>query len=90
VGITTAVAGAMNDLQISLYPNPASERTLVESNGDAIEQVLVYDMMGHLVLDLAPNATKAELNVSGLSRGNYIVKVKVNENVEVRRMEVIR
>jgi hypothetical protein len=42
--------------------------------------------MGHLLIDAQPNAQKAELNVSGLSNGNYIVKVFVNETAKVKRL----
>jgi hypothetical protein len=90
VGFTTAVNGGLEDFNVMLYPNPASSVAMVASNGEAIQRVLVYDMMGHLLIDAQPNAQKAELNVSGLSNGNYIVKVFVNETAKVKRLEINR
>jgi hypothetical protein len=90
VGFTTAVAGGMDDFNVSLYPNPASSTAIVASNADVIQRVMVYDMLGHLLIDAQPNTTKTEINVAGLSNGTYIVKVLVNELVKVKRLEINR
>jgi hypothetical protein len=90
VGITTAIEGGLNEFNIVLYPNPATDRTVVESNGEPMQELIVFDVVGHKVMEMQVNAQRAELDLSGLSAGNYIVKVKVNESVLVKRLQVNR
>ena len=61
-----------------LYPNPATNSvTVVFPNASArAELLIVVDMAGRVVLDPVSVATgKAEINVSGLANGAYLVKL---------------
>lgn len=90
VGVTVGISNGLGEFHVTLYPNPAAGRTTVASNGDPIQQVMVYDLVGHLLIDLNPDAQKAEINISTLPVGNYVVKVKVDDAVQALRLEVTR
>ncbi len=62
------------------YPNPA-ESTLILSAQDAIERVVIYNMLGQKVFDRNISATTYELNVSDLATGAYFMKVSVNGQI---------
>jgi hypothetical protein len=61
----------------SYYPNPASDMLNLNSV-EVIEHVTIYNILGQQVIDRAVDATTAELNVSSLSTGTFIMKVTVN------------
>ena len=57
-----------------VYPNPTRDKVMVE--GDAIETVKVYNVLGQLVqMEQCGNASNVELHLNGLSAGVYTVEV---------------
>ena len=56
-----------------LYPNPARDYVYVDCEG--AERVLVYALDGQLLLSEEASGDHAEVPVSGLSRGVYLVRV---------------
>lgn len=71
-----------NDLQAKLFPNPNSGELNVVMNFTPANTVLeIYDIIGHLVLteNLVSGSTK--LNVSELTKGIYIVRIKNNKDL---------
>ena len=59
---------------VSVYPNPTKDKVMVE--GDAIETVKVYNVLGQLVqMEQCGNASNVELHLNGLSAGVYTVEV---------------
>ncbi|MCK5907138.1 MAG: T9SS type A sorting domain-containing protein, partial [Flavobacteriales bacterium] len=72
-----------NDLaaEFKVYPNPVVNETLYiePSNSRNISDVKLYNTNGQLVLSKAINSSnKTELNVSGLEKGQYILKVETD------------
>ena len=66
-----------NDLlfsNLSYYPNPVSD-ILVLSNNSTIDSALVCNIVGQAVLQKEVNDTTASLDVSGLARGVYFVRI---------------
>jgi len=57
---------------ISIYPNPASAIVTINTTNIAFESAAVYSLTGQKVLE----SNSATLNVSGLSKGIYVIKVK--------------
>ena len=48
---------------------------------DAIERVVIYNMLGQKVFDQNMNATSSQVNVSDLATGAYILQVSVNGQI---------
>ena len=69
----TASIDKNNLLEISLYPNPA-KGTLNISAKNTIESATIYNVLGKKVKSFTVNAKTSSLNVSGLSKGIYILK----------------
>lgn len=63
-------------LNVNVYPNPAKEMVFVE--GEGIETVALYDLLGNCLRSIDYNLAK-ELNVSGLSRGTYILRLTTQD-----------
>ena len=64
--------------KFSVYPNPADDVVNITGD-DVITSVQIYDYSGKLLLTNPAHSKKLQLNVSSLSKGNYVVKV-VSEN----------
>ena len=62
-----------NIVNVSLYPNPA-KGTLNISAKNTIESATIYNVLGKKIKSFTVNAKTSSLDVSGLSRGIYILK----------------
>jgi len=68
---------------INVYPNPAQDRINVVSD-QIIERILIYNYLGHLVLDrngIAQN--RCEISIEHLTSGTYLVVVESNNSTSV-------
>ena len=81
------IADVPEGIRLALHPNPARENCLVECDR-VMRQVEVVDMSGRIVMTLSPETLSVRLDVSGLSRGLYFVRVTCDETVCSRRMMV--
>jgi hypothetical protein len=74
-----------------LYPNPANDYLIVEYDLNKKDQaeILMYDMVGKLILkyELSNSAKNMKLNISNVSRGNYIVKYMKN-NLQIEQYKI--
>ncbi len=64
----------------SYYPNPAST-TVTMNSVEVIESVSVFSILGQKVISQDINALNADINVSNLATGAYIMKVSVNGQI---------
>ena len=67
---------AINTSTISIYPNPAKE-TINISSEQEIEHICIYDMVGRMVLQSYPQATKTELRIANLPANVYLLKARL-------------
>ena len=72
---------------LKLFPNPARERISVEC-GTEMRRVTLCNALGQQVLRVSPNAPQAELQVAGLPRGLYLLKVETAVGSAVRKVVV--
>lgn len=63
-----------------LYPNPV-ENTLTLKSVSTIDKVQVYNMLGQVVLSKNPAATDAQVDMTNLPTGSYIVRVHSGNQV---------
>jgi len=72
-GVPTAIeTGAISELKY--YPNPVNQELRVEAGMD-MENIMVYDLMGREILRFAPGSEMAQLDLSTLDAGVYLVTV---------------
>ncbi|HDR68458.1 MAG TPA: T9SS type A sorting domain-containing protein, partial [Bacteroidaceae bacterium] len=77
--VTNDIGPVISHEHFNLYPNPASDRIYLAGRGDhePILNYTIYDLTGKIVLAgniLSENL--AEINLSGLQRGIYILNVR--------------
>lgn len=70
--------------EIKLYPNPAVDRIIIHTNKPeyGIQSILISDASGRIVMNRSLEWTEpneAEINVSELSKGIYIVRIVTPE-----------
>ncbi|HRD38415.1 MAG TPA: T9SS type A sorting domain-containing protein, partial [Bacteroidia bacterium] len=63
-----------------LYPNPTAYSLFLSSKSeDKIAEVKIYNAEGRLVQVVAVNANEAEINVSGLASGLYVMSFQIGD-----------
>ena len=68
-------------LQISVYPNPVTDKLNILNPDGNIQTVTLYNASGQLVLQTAvPHSPILEINVANLSNGFYIGTATLNNN----------
>ena len=70
--------------QIFIYPNPTENMVFIEGLNENFE-VYVFDIFGKLVMI---KINQKEIDITGLSAGNYIFKVISGENLTIKRVIV--
>lgn len=83
VGINPA-----QNVSLSLYPNPTVGQLNIES-GEAVRQVAVYNALGQEVSLFRDLGTKGLLNLSGLAKGAYTLRIDLQNGETVIRKIVI-
>ena len=72
------------NLGVNIYPNPAKDMVIVE--GEGIESVTLYDMLGNCLHSL-DYSTGKELNMSGLPLGTYVLKLTTQDGrIEYKKL----
>ena len=77
-------------LQVQLFPNPASDRVIVELSAGAIKQLELLDLTGRILMayqGLGEN--RFQLDLQGMSPGIYLVNVRSTEGL-ARTMRVLK
>ncbi|WP_432672693.1 choice-of-anchor J domain-containing protein [Flavobacterium sp. SM2513] len=70
-----SLATPVNDYNtFSFYPNPVKDVLNISSTA-AITQVTVYNLLGQNVLETSLNSSTTAVDLSGLPKGTYLVKI---------------
>ena len=83
---TTGISGYENS-EVRIYPNPAHNVLNIE--GDNLKEAAIYSAIGTLVQKTEVTGKAVTLNVSGLTKGIYFVKIITNEgNISTRKVVI--
>lgn len=86
----SAIQEVESDLQLSCYPNPASNQLhLSVSNKYASFDVKICDMAGRVVLNQTYDRSKQVIDISSLSEGIYILSATSETTRDVIRFEKV-
>jgi len=70
---------------LNFYPNPVSNgKIYITSKSSLDKEITIFDVLGKRVLQTTLNSR--ELNVSNLSPGVYIIKIKENDATATRKL----
>ncbi|MBO4731035.1 MAG: T9SS type A sorting domain-containing protein, partial [Bacteroidaceae bacterium] len=89
--ITIVTFVGIDDVQgteVSLYPNPTVGQLNIES-AETIREVTIYNALGQQVLNNYISANKSQMNLSSLSKGNYTMRVTLQNGETIVRKFVI-
>ena len=75
---------AVNDIDkkyLSIYPNPADSNIFISSEKEIIRSYEIYDMTGRLIRSQKTDRKQCEINVSKMTKGNYILNVNLKSRI---------
>ena len=63
----------INIIEVSMYPNPASETLTIEAPNQDVFNVSIFDMAGKKLFQTEQTSALMTIDVSSFSRGVYFV-----------------
>lgn len=81
---------------IAIYPNPVKDWMMVNITSDKIDRAIITlsDMNGKLVLTknntLSEGSNYININTHGLSAGTYIVKIQLNDDIVIKKVNKLQ
>lgn len=77
--------------QIQVYPNPGNGELTVKNSGSEIQRIELVDLSGKLVYTkgIESNNHEVVLDISGLKKGLYLMKVQTQNGFKTIRVEKI-
>lgn len=70
-----AAVPEINEVNFSIYPNPASDQVKIISEAEAINHYELFDMQGRMIASRQVNSKQLEIDVSDLQNGLYIAVI---------------
>jgi hypothetical protein len=87
--IQDIATGGINDVNnrnwLIIYPNPSKDYLTIENIQHAAAVIEISNMQGKFITSLAINADKTNIDVSALTAGVYMVKLKAGNEVMVKK-----
>ena len=68
----------VNAINVSVYPNPTINNINIQSD-EQIKNVVVYNTLGQLVMNAAPDATNFSMETANLDAGIYFAKLSTEK-----------
>jgi len=75
-----------SDVQINIYPNPASDKIYVEWPSSNNLSIAIYNIMGQHVFSTKLLKEKNDINISNFSSGLYFVNVTDGNNIVIKKI----
>ena len=90
--VPTSVSGPMvQEDGVLMFPNPARDRLFIKCETSKIKAVHIIGTTGNIVLsEEIQRQSKAELDISRLSIGSYIVRLQTDNGVIHRSLQVVK
>lgn len=77
------------DDKFKIYPNPSGGEFFVSSEKEIIE-IIVYDIIGKIVYNQVINDFDFSINLHGIEEGVYLVKIVSENEVFIRKIQVVK
>lgn len=88
VGQSVPLSVAKNEIEgLKVYPNPAKDYITIESKNVKLTSVELYNVLGSKVLS-SKSLTNDRLNVSGVSKGIYMLQVNADGASSTRKIVI--
>jgi hypothetical protein len=73
--VATGIKPVVNDLSINIYPNPTVGKVTIQNSNTGSFDFTVIDPTGRMILSKTNVVGTSDINLTGLSKGIYLVKV---------------
>lgn len=80
--VITSINEAHHSPDLTIYPNPATDKFFIESSRTQILETRVFDICGHLILQTNQNPTECSL----LKDGIYVVEIITDSGIVRKRL----
>lgn len=78
------VEAIQNQLAITLYPNPASHQIFIQSAGDPLKTIRLYDSNGQLIKTaIILSATTYQLSLEAVPKSSYFIQAQCTDDTIV-------
>lgn len=85
VNVTVGV-DELQQTDINIFPNPASDFIQINSLNENIELVSIYDLNGRKIISQQINSSTSMIDVIGLKSGIYFVEVITNTQTQTQKL----
>jgi len=75
--------------EVNIYPNPVRDNLKIENLGDATD-INIYNTMGQIVHTVSSAIGSAEIDISSLSAGVYILKMQNSHNIHTKKIQIVK
>ena len=79
-----------NEDMISIYPNPASDKIVIESTGFQYDKIEILDILGRTVLDESLTYAPELILPLNLNKGTYFLKISNGKSTYSRKFNIVR
>jgi PKD domain. len=90
---TVGINDAFDDQQILIYPNPASDKLIVENKGSGnLKSFVIIDALGRTVktVETKGNVKKTIVDLNGLANGLYTLSLQTPDGKMVRKFTIVK
>ena len=77
-----------NALDVKVYPNPTNGIVSIEAEG--LQRISVTNTMGQTLLDRETQASHAQVDMTQLGTGTYLIRIQTDAGTLTKRVNVIR
>ena len=84
---TLGLSKVNSDTEINIYPNPA-EKELNVSSSVEITKIEILNLLGQIIYTKEIKSTNAKIDVSNITKGNYIAKTYTKKGVKINKFVV--
>ncbi|OJV38872.1 MAG: hypothetical protein BGO29_10685 [Bacteroidales bacterium 36-12] len=88
---TVGVQDVKFNFLLSVFPNPTTERLILQAENYDTEKLRyqLFDMQGKLLKSELISTNRTEINMSGLTSGNYLLIIST-ENKSIKQFKIIK
>lgn len=82
-------AGEISSQGLSIYLNPGNGRFVIAVT-DEIQKITIFNLSGQLINEGFSEDSSIEINLTGLNRGTYFVKIEMKNGTLVSEKLIIK
>ena len=88
VVVVGGVGTLTTDENIRIFPNPANDYLIIESDKFKLTEVSLINMQGQTIKQVPAKNNRTSINLSGIAKGIYLIKINTQNNALIRKVVV--